>query len=393
MAEGPIRRLLHLQVLTAHGNALMASKGFVAPETVTVFARARELAFQVDNASERYPVYYGSWATSYVRGQLTRMKEDADAFRRDVENQPPSLEAAMAYRLCGTNCWFEGDYAGARTHLSTALSLFERARPGDELLCFGVDIGVTIMLFLALVLWPVGEIEKAQHFADQALERALRTEHAHTINYMHFHRFLFDMVRRDFEEAMRHARAYYTRVRDQGLQQGLAWGTFVNGWAAWRTGDREFAQAAAHRALSLIAEGGLAVYFPIVATLRAQMEADSDAVTAVVQLDRLLADNERTGQHWYDAEIHRQRGELLRLYAMADPSRAEAALNRARDTARNQKAPAFELRTAISLAELYDATGRRQAARDLLASALTPFDGGVEFSEVVEARCLMSSLA
>jgi class 3 adenylate cyclase/tetratricopeptide (TPR) repeat protein len=394
MTDGPVRRLLHLRVLTAYGNALMASKGFVAPESVAAFTRARKLALQVDDAIERYPIYYGSWATSFVRGHLAQMKEEAETFRRDVESRrrPLPLEAAMAYRLCGATCWFEGDYVGARAHLLRALILFDPARNGDELLRFGVDIGVTILVFLALVLWPLGEVEEAQRFATEAVARALKSGDAHTINYMHFHKFLFDMVRRDFAGAMHHARAYYNRVRDQGLQQGLAWGTFVNGWAAWRSGDREFAGAAVHQGLTLIGEGGLAVYFPILAVLQAEMEAESDVSAAIAEVDRLLADTERTGQHWYDAEIHRQRGELLLLHATADNTPAEAALTRARDVAYRQQTATFNLRATVSLAEVYNATGRRQASRDLLTSALAPFGSSVEFPEVVAANRLISLL-
>ena len=321
-----------------------------------------------------------------------RMKEEAESFRRDVESRPLSLETAMAYRVCGANCWFEGDYVGARTHLLRASSLFDSSHKGGELFRFGVDIGVTIMLFLALVLWPLGEVEQAQRLAKEAVVRGLKSGHAHTINYMHFHKFLFDMVRRDFEGAMQHARAYYVRVRDQRLQQGLAWGTFVNGWAAWRNGDRELAGAAIHEGLTLIAEGGLAVYFPVLAVLRAEMEAESDALVAIAELDRLLSENERTGQHWYDAEIHRQRGELLRLHSTADNTAAEAALTRAMDIACNQQTTTFKLRAAVSLAAFYDMTGRRQAARGLLASALAPF-GSTEFPEVAAAKRLTSLLA
>src|SRR5262249_32248165 len=58
MSDGPVRQLLHLRVLTGYGNALMASKGFVAPETVATFTRARELALHVEDPVERYPIFY-----------------------------------------------------------------------------------------------------------------------------------------------------------------------------------------------------------------------------------------------------------------------------------------------------------------------------------------------
>jgi hypothetical protein len=38
--------------------------------------------------SERFPVYYGLWASSWVRGELAQMREPAQAFLDDTENRP-----------------------------------------------------------------------------------------------------------------------------------------------------------------------------------------------------------------------------------------------------------------------------------------------------------------
>jgi len=357
LADEPAQRLLRLRVLVAYANVLMVSKGYHAAETVAAFTGARELAARVEEASERYSIYYGLWATSYVRGQAKRMKEEAENFRRDVERGPVSLEAAMALRMSGATCWFQGDYVGARSHLLRAREVFESIPDNKQHFLFLLDVGVPILLFLAIVQWPLGEVEEAQSCAEGAMTRARESDHPHSLNYAHFHKFLFDMVRSDFEEAAPHAHAFYQRVRKQELQQGLAWGTFVHGWATWREGDHELGEAAMRDGLGLIAEQELGVYFPMLASMRADVEAETDVAAAVARLDKLLAENERTGQHWLDAELHRQRGDLLLRLAPADISGAEASFIRAINIASSQQTKMFELRARISLAKCRRAGG------------------------------------
>src|SRR5262249_44224603 len=229
------------------------------------------LAARVEEAAERYAIYYGLWTTSYVRGQLGRMKEEAENFRRDAERGPASLAAAMALRIAGATCWFKGDYIGARSHLLRAKDVFESIPENKQSVLFLLDVGVPIMIFLALVQWPLGNVEEAQHFAEEAMTRGEQSGHPHTLNYAHFHKFLFDMVRGDFEEAAPHAHAFYHLVRKQGLQQGLAWGAFAHGWATWRESDPELGEAAMREGLALIAEQEVGLYFPMIASMRADI--------------------------------------------------------------------------------------------------------------------------
>jgi len=64
-----------LKLQTTYGNALISARGYQAPETTAAFARARDLAAGIENASERFSVYYGQWAGSFVRAELPPMRK------------------------------------------------------------------------------------------------------------------------------------------------------------------------------------------------------------------------------------------------------------------------------------------------------------------------------
>src|SRR6202043_2548278 len=93
------RRQRLTQLHVAYGNALIAARGFGAPETTEAFARARESAAGDKDAPGRLATDYGLWVGSLVRGELSVMREHSAAFLSDVEARPDSPEAGVAHRI------------------------------------------------------------------------------------------------------------------------------------------------------------------------------------------------------------------------------------------------------------------------------------------------------
>jgi predicted ATPase len=80
-------------------------------------------------------------------------------------------------------------------------------------------------------------------------------------------------------------------------------------------------------------------------------EAEAGAGEIDVELRRLdnaLAELERTEQRWYEAEIHRIRGEILLKRDPGNTAAAEQSLQAAIAIAQSQKARSFELRAALA---------------------------------------------
>ncbi len=101
-----------------------------------------------------------------------------------------------------------------------------------------------------------------------------------------------------------------------------------------------------------------------------------------------LAAVERTGERWYEAELHRRRGELwLRC---GDAAAAEAAFLRALAVARSQEAKAFELRAATSLYRLRQRREQRLEAHRILAETYAWFGEGFDTPDLADARALLT---
>jgi predicted ATPase len=87
-------------------------------------------------------------------------------------------------------------------------------------------------------------------------------------------------------------------------------------------------------------------------------------------LEEAMTLMEKTGERYYAAELHRQRGELLLLReAKSHPAQdsrdqheTETCFQHALDVARQQQAKSLELRAAMSLSRLWQRQGKRQEA-------------------------------
>ena len=183
-ASGRRREATAAQLHDAYGNALIAARGHGAPETTEAFARARELAAGEKNASERLTADYGLWVGSLRAGRAFgdagTAPRPSSATSRPIPNSP---EAGVAHRVAGTTHWFAGEYSEARARLERALALFQPGRDDDLAFRFGQDVGVAAMIFLALTLWPLGEVERAVFLSRDAAARAASLAHVGTRAY------------------------------------------------------------------------------------------------------------------------------------------------------------------------------------------------------------------
>jgi predicted ATPase len=101
-----------------------------------------------------------------------------------------------------------------------------------------------------------------------------------------------------------------------------------------------------------------------------------------------------SGERFYEAELHRLKGELILLQqSAANQAEAETCFHHALEIARTQQAKSFELRTATSLARLWQRQGKRTKAYELLAPVYGWFTEGFDTADLQEARVLVEALA
>ena len=108
-------------------------------------------------------------------------------------------------------------------------------------------------------------------------------------------------------------------------------------------------------------------------------------------VDEAIAGADQLQIRFYEAEVHRLKGELL-LLAGAPESDAEASMRRAIAIAQRQDAKSWELRAATSLARLLRKQGRGDEARELLAPVYNWFTEGFDTADLRDAKALLDQL-
>ena len=182
-------------------------------------------------------------------------------------------------------------------------------------------------------------------------------------------------------------------ARDHTMPLYVAAGTYLNGLAKWRAGDRMGGLAEMRRGWTLLHENDCYLCEPFWGMQVAVANAEAGQLeTGLEILSELIAWTEQSGQHWLDAELHRVRGELLLRRDPTNVGEAEDAFNRALEIARGQQTKTFELRSALGLARLYIKSGRAAAVSDVLAPVLVDFDTGQDLPEIEEAKKLFAQI-
>ncbi|MBI1816865.1 MAG: AAA family ATPase [Deltaproteobacteria bacterium] len=169
-------------------------------------------------------------------------------------------------------------------------------------------------------------------------------------------------------------------------------GACAHGYAALchvYRGHPDRALALSKEAVALARVGAPALLFFFAEGLR-KVGRHDDALGAV---GLGLAQAEQQGQHFFDADLHRLRAEILLDvggYAVED---AEALFGQSLEIARRQEAKTFELRAATSLARLWQRQGKRDAARALLAPLYAWFTEGFATRDLKDAKLLLDELS
>ena len=310
------RRQLHV----AYGNALIAARGYGAIETTETFAKVRERAGGDKDAPERLTAHYGLWAGNFVRGELSAMRAHAESFLDGAT--PDSPEAGVAHDLLGGTHWFAGEFAEARDHLERALALFQPGRDDDLALRFGNDVGVAAMHYLALTLWPMGDIGRAVSLVGRAEARIAGLAHIGARAYGKFHAAMFELMRGDHSRVASNALDLARLAREHDLPLWRAWRVFLEGAAKAQGGTASGGLEDMRRGVELLRQHNVLIFDGLVKIALAEAEARvGDVDRAIAILDEALATSERIGYRAFEAEPHRVRGEML---LKRDPAKPRA---------------------------------------------------------------------
>jgi predicted ATPase/class 3 adenylate cyclase len=393
LPDGPERWRRELDLQVALGSALIAAKGFAAPETSRAYARTHELCMVAGDTTRIFPALFGRFVVHFHRAELAAAHEVARELLRLAEEQGDVAAQVVGHRIVGAALFQLGRLAESREHLEQGLRLYEPARDRTSGLVYATDSRVVCLHWLSHALLTLGYPEQAEARAVEALAHARELARPNTLaDALCCACTLYARLRRR-QEAQAHAEEVVALTTKQGFPLWLARGRSVRGWALVDGGHVEEGIAELRQGLADYAAAGADLWSTDFLALLAEVHwRAGQATTGLALLADALARAEVAGGRWLQAELHHLKGELLLALPDPDPAEAEVCFRRAEAIARGQDARMLELRAATSLGRLWRDQGRQAEACDLLAPIYGWFIEGFDTPDLIEARTLLEEL-
>jgi predicted ATPase len=392
MPETIERRRQELEVQTTLGQALAAVKGLAAPEVEAVYQRARVLCQQVGETPELLGVLYRLGTLYNGRGQYQMARELGEQALRLAQQVQDPAGIAHAHMLLGNTSWFLGELEVARTHTEQSLGLDTPQQYRAHGLLSETHFGVFCRCRLAQILWCLGYPDQALQRSQEALTLARETSHPMTLTVALLFAAILYQYRREGQLALEWSEAALALAHEQGFAQRLAEATIQRGWGLVEQGQEEAGIAQIRQGLAALRATGVGSsgsYGSLLAEAYGKVGQPDAGLREVAEV---LASSNRPAQGTGTTELYRLQGELLLRQALADAPQAEASFQQALAMARRQQAKLLELRTATSLARLWQQQGKRTEAHELLAPIYGWFTEGFDTADLQEAKALLDEL-
>jgi predicted ATPase len=218
--------------------------------------------------------------------------------------------------------------------------------------------------------------------------------HSSTLSFALSFAAWFHQFRGDRQAVKAHVEENIALATEQGFFGGRVHTEFLRGWLLAEEGDAEAGITQMSKNFINQQTGRISLRFAHSAALMAEVLRKSGRTSEALNVvTEAIATSQRGGGRYYEAELHRIKGELLMVQAPADEQRAEACFQSALKVARGQSAKSLELRAAMTLSRLWQKQGKQTQARQLLAGVYGWFTEGFDTSDLKAAKALLEELS
>jgi class 3 adenylate cyclase/predicted ATPase len=383
--DSTLRFQHELDLQTAVGSALIATKGYAAKEVGQAFARARHLCEQLNQPTVQFVrALNGEWAHHLIRAELGLARQRAAQMRQLGESGNSAALKWLGCLASGHTSLKFGEFPAARRYLERGIASIDPVhRPRDA------AVG---LMSLSCALGFLGHLDQARVRRDEALAEARKLSHAYTLALALTMGLHLEHGVSSVHSLLQLAEETIVLSAEQGFPFCWATATMYSGWCLVALGQGErglalFKQGlVAYRATGAVLDLPLALIVLADALGRARQPEEG-----LKRLAEAAPAIDATDDRFGEADLYRVRGDLLK--SIGDHAAAEQSLFKALAVARFQSAKLWELRAALDLARLWRDRGRSSEARGLLAPLYGWFTEGFDTPVLQDAKALLDELA
>lgn len=350
LATGAERSRLELEVYLGLGPALMATRGYAAPEVERAYQRAHELASELGDPAQRFTVLFGLWRYYLNRARLPASRQLAEQLIDSADQAGGEALSVMAHYALGTTQYYQGELEPAAQHLERTVALYDARQ---HLSVAASDPRITSLSCAAWSLWQLGQVDCAMERSNEAIRLAHELAHLPSLAHALYYTAFLHQFRREPGPAHEHLRQLIACSTERGFSYWEARGMVLLGWVRCQEGHADEGIATMLRGVEATQALGAELAQPnYLAMLAEAYRAVGETAAGLRAVAEGLKRAQQTGECRWEAELHRLRGELLLAAGDEHADEAAAALRQALALAQRQRARPFELRAAVSLRQL-----------------------------------------
>jgi predicted ATPase/class 3 adenylate cyclase len=370
------------------GPVLIAIGAYWSPQVEENYTEARELCQQLGETPQLFPVLWGLARVYDHRGQLDMGRELGHQMLKLAEGVKESALQLEAHHELWANLFSLGEFSSALTHTEGGIELYNPQQHRQHAFLYGGhDPGVCSLRHAAMTLWLLGYPDQALNRSEKALALARELSHPYSIAHALFWAGWVYQQCGDRHAVEERIQAAVILATEQGLTRWIKQGAVLQGWLLAQRGKGQ-------EGILKMRQGTLGrAEQPYHAALLAEAYGKEGQIQEGLKvMSEELARVDKSGEHFYDAELYRIESELLLQQTVADEEKAETGFQRALEVARSQQAKSLELRGAMSLSRLWLSQGKTVEARQLLGDIYGWFTEGFDTADLKQAKVLLDEL-
>jgi len=387
LPETPGRNEEESEIQLALGIPLIAVRGYAAAETRDAFARARAICRKLNNAANYFQALFGLWGHSWMGGKHDEALSMANEFLSLSRASADPVPSMVAHRVMGSTLLTVGEFQPAREHFEQTIAF---SKIGGKQPLYGlymVEPRAASILLLSWDLWFLGYPDQSLARVLEALGLAKSLSQPYTMAFAHYMTSVVHLLRGDPDRALANAEESLAMSREQRFSLYVVLSMISRGRALGELGRPEEAKTEIKRGIDEARRSGIGFMLPMMESWLADTHAQSgDNEVALSIVEQTLSNlDDVTGRAW-EAELFRQRAQILLALDRTRVNDAESYLKDAISVARRQSAKSLELRAATALATLWRTQERFDEARGLIEPIYSWFNEGADTADLRRAR-------
>ena len=415
-----------LTLRLALGTPLLALNGYGALEVRRHYQQARTLCHELGDPPDLFPVLWGLWLSHAVAGELSAAEEFGSQLSQFAAHQKDDALSLQAHHALWTTLVARGELVTCQSHVEQGLQLYQVEQHHSQTFVYGGhDPGACCRIHGGYLYWLLGYPDRALQLSQEALTLGEELAHGQTRAWALSGKAMIHQFRGEVQQAQQAAEAAMTVSLEQQFALWAAYSPPIRGWAMAMQGKIEEGIAQALSGLAALQATGTGIWQSQFLALLASAYGEAGRPWEGLRtIDEALDAVARNGEHFYEAELYRLRGELMlqneaqgwglraredkgltssvqspvsenpstRHLTLSTQEEAERCFFKALDIARQQHAKSWELRAAVSLARLWQHQNKVNEAREVLQEVYAWFTEGFETKDLQEAETLLVAL-